>query len=447
MTSPQTHYARTDDGAHIAYQIVGDGPRDLIFIPWWWNHLEGQWDDPLIAHFLERLAGFSRLILFDMRGVGLSDPASLTEPPTLERWMDDARAVLDDVGTSEAIVLGHGDGGLVAQLLAATHPGRVAGLVLVDSYARLGSDSGYQGLDPDELDGVMSSFFGDFWGTGDQRWVHLVAPSQSDNEAFRSQLARLERLSVSPGAAVAIQRVIGHLDTRAVLSSISAPTLVVVHRDDCFVPPHYGRYLAQHIHLAELIELEGGDHLYWVGNPDATLDRIERFVTGTAAVGRVERILATVLFTDSAGSTERAVALGDARWTALLEQHHALVRRQLERFRGNEVKTMGDGFLATFDGPARAIACACAIRDGVSQLGLAVRAGVHTGEIEITPSDVAGIAVHIGQRVSSLAHAGEVMVSRTVVDLVVGSGIAFSDRGEHELRGVPGRWRVYTVDA
>jgi class 3 adenylate cyclase len=445
VKNPQTRYAKTDDGAHIAYQVVGDGPLDLIFIPWWWNHLESQWDDPLIAHFLDRLASFSRLILFDMRGIGLSDPASLNDLPTLERWVGDAKAVLDAVGSSHTIVLGHGDGGLVAMLLAATDTERTSGLILVDAYALLESDEGYEGWDAEFLYPALASF-ADVWGSGDRDWVWLLAPSQAADGAFRDQLARLERRSVSPGACAAIQLVIGHLDVRAVLPLIAVPTLVLLHRDNLYVVPHFGRYLAEHIAGAELIELEGGDHLYWVGNPSATLNEIEQFVTGELAQPTAERVLATVLFTDISGSTGRAADLGDERWRALLERHHDLVRRELERFRGREVKTMGDGFLATFDGPARAIACACSVRDAVGQLGLVARAGLHTGEIEITDADVAGIAVHIGQRVSSLAQPGEVLVSRTVVDLVVGSGIRFTDRGEHELKGVPGSWRIFAVE-
>ncbi len=445
MTDPKTRYAKAEDGAHIAYQVVGDGPIDLIFIPWWWNHLESQWHDPLIAHFLDRLASFSRLILFDMRGIGLSDPVPLNDLPTLERWMGDAKAVLDAVGSRQAMVLGHGDGGLVAMVLAATYPERTSGLILVDAYALLASDDGYEGWDPSFIDTAVAGF-ADFWGSGDVSWVSWIAPSEAANEAFRDQLARLERRSVSPGASAAIQQVIVHLDVRSVLSAISTPTLVLLHRDNLYMPALFGRYLSEHIPGAKLAELDGGDHLYWVGNPDATLNEIEQFATGTRAQLKSERVLATVLFTDIASSTSRAVELGDERWTALLKRHHEAVRRELERFRGFEVKATGDGFLATFDGPARAIACACSIRDAVGQLGLGVRAGLHTGEIEITDSDVAGIAVHIGQRVSSLAQPGEILVSRTVVDLVVGSGIQFTDHGEHDLRGVPGPWRIFAVE-
>jgi class 3 adenylate cyclase len=446
MATPRTHYARSDDGAHIAYQVVGDGPVDLIFVPWWWNHLESEWDDPLIAHFLDRLASFSRLILFDMRGIGLSDPAPLNDLPTLERWMGDATAVLDAAGSSQAVVLGHGDGGLVAVLLAAAHPERCCGLVLVDAYARLTEDDDYEGWDQTFLDATLEGF-GDFWGSGDPGWVSTIAPSQAANANFRDQLARLERLSVSPGAAAAMQLVIGHLDIRAVLPSISTATLVLHHRDNAYMPLMFGQYLASHIDGARLVEIDGGDHLYWVGDPESTLGEIEQFVTGARSEPRNERVLAAVLFTDIAGSTTRAAELGDERWREVLDRHNDLVDRQLERFRGRSVKTTGDGVLATFDGPARAIACACAIRDGARQLGLGVRAGIHTGEIEIVGSDVAGLAVHIGQRISSLADEGEVLVSRTVVDLVVGSGIRFEDRGERQLKGVPGIWQVFAVNA
>jgi len=446
MTTPRTRYARADDGAHIAFQTVGDGPPDLIFIPWWWNHLESQWDDPLISHFLDRLATFSRLILFDMRGVGLSDPASLNDLPTLERWMSDAKAVLDAVGSTAAIVLGHGDGGLIATMLAATYPDRVSALVLLDAYALLAADDGYEGFERSFLQQMLAAF-ADFWGSGEIGWVKMIAPSRAGDEAFRDQIARLERGSVSPGAAAAMQLMIGKLDVRPVLPAVSAPTLVLLHRANTYVPAHFGRYLAANITSSRLIELEGADHLYWVGHADTTLDEIEQFATGARSQPRIERILATVLFTDIVGSTQRAVELGDVRWSQVLEHHQAAVRRQVERFRGEEIKTMGDGFLVIFDAPARAIACACAIRDAVRQMGMEIRAGLHTGEIERSATDVAGLAVHIGQRVSSLATAGEVLVSRTMVDLVVGSGLRFRDRGEHELKGVPGAWRLFAVDS
>lgn len=444
MTAHRTRYARADDGAHIAYQVVGQGPTDLVFIPWWWHHLESQWDDPLIAHFLDRLAAFSRLVLFDMRGIGLSDPVPLHDVPTLERWMGDALSVLDAAGSERAVVLGHGDGGLVAMLLAAAHPQRCSGLVLLDAYARLAADDGYEGIEQDALDQIMGGF-SSFWGSGELGWAYMVAPSRASDEPFREQLARLERLSVSPGGASALQLTIGHLDVRPVLPLVSAPTLVLHHRDSLYMPVHFGRYLAAHIDGAHLVELPGADHLYWVGDSEATLGEIEQFVTGERAVPRTERVLATVLFTDIAGSTRLAGELGDQRWREVLDRHNEVVHRQVERFRGHQVKSTGDGVLATFDGPARAIACACAVRDAGRQLGLGIRAGIHTGEIELVDADVAGLAVHIGQRVCALAGAGEVLVSRTLVDLVVGSGVRFSDRGSHELKGVPGSWQVFAV--
>jgi class 3 adenylate cyclase len=445
VASPPIHYARTDDGAHIAYQVVGDGPRDLIFIPWWWNHLESQWDDPRISHFLRRLSGFARLITFDMRGVGLSDPAPLNDLPTLERWMGDAKAVLDAANSSQAMVLGHGDGGLVAMLFAATYPERTTSLVVVDGYALLAADDGYEGWDPDVLDGMLAAF-ADLWGTGDEGWATVVAPSEAADEAFRHQLARMERSSVSPGAAAAMQLVIGHLDVRPVLPTISVPTLILLHRDNLYMPAMFGRFLAAHIPDATLVELAGGDHLYWVGDADSTLDEIEQFVTGTRSSSRAERVLATVLFTDIVGSTKAAIAMGDSRWNELLSLHHDLVRRELSLFRGREVDTAGDGFFALFDGPARGIRCALAIRDRLHAAGIEIRAGLHTGEIETAGASVRGIAVHIGARVAALAGQGEVFVSRTVVDLVAGSGIEFSDRGEHELKGVPGSWRIFAVE-
>jgi class 3 adenylate cyclase len=423
---------------------VGDGPSDLIFIPWWWNHLEAQWDDPLLAHFLERLASFSRLILFDMRGIGLSDPVALNDLPTLERWAGDAVAVLDAAGSSQAVVLGHGDGGLVAMMLAATHPSRCSGLVLVDAYARLASDNDYQGMEPTALDTFMGSF-ASFWGSGEVGWAYMVAPSQYANEVFRDQVARLERLSVSPGAASAMQLVIGHLDVRPILSAISTATLVLHHRENFYMPFYYGEYLGSHIPNARFVVLDGGDHLYWVGDPETTLGEIEAFLTGERRRPRTDRELATVLFTDIVGSTALAADLGDLRWRSVLDRHDDIVSRQLDRFRGTSIKTTGDGVLATFDGPARAIGSAVAIRDGARQIGLSVRAGIHTGEIERMGTDVAGLAVHLGQRISALAGPGEVLVSRTVKDLVVGAGIEFEDRGDHELKGVPGPWQLFAV--
>ncbi len=360
--------------------------------------------------------------------------------------MTDAKAVLDAAESSRANVLGHGDGGLVAMLLAASYPERISGVIIQDGYALLTSDDDYEGWDPDVLASFVESI-ADLWGSGHEGWVYSIAPSQSENEVFRERLARMERLSVSPGAAAALQRVIVHLDVRPVLPTISAPTLVLLHRDNLYIQALFGRYLAEQIPDAKLVELDGGDHLYWVGDPDAALDEIEQFVTGTRPQMRVDRVLATVLFTDIVGSTETLIAMGDERWSELLSMHHEIVRRELDLFDGQEVDTAGDGFFALFDGPARAIRCALGIRDKLRAAGIDIRAGVHTGEIERAGQDVRGVAVHIGARVAAKAGRGELLVSRTVVDLVAGSGIVFTDRGEHELKGVPGSWRIFAVDA
>ncbi len=442
--SPATAYAKTRDGLHIAYQVVGDGPMDLVFIPWWWSHVEAQWDDPSIAAFLERLAAFSRLIIFDQRGTGMSDPVPLDRLPRLEEWTDDVEAVLDAAGSERAAVVGHGDGGLVATFFAVSRPERTRALVLIDAYARLAADEGYEGVEQETLDNMMRAFE-DVWGTGEI--IGLIAPSRWTDSAFRDRLARIERLSVSPGAAAAIQVMIGHLDTRALLPSVAAPSLVIHHAKNGFMWVGFGRYLAEHIPNARYVELPGADHLYWAGDTEPTLTEVEQFLTGAPAASRVDRVLATVLFTDIVASTDRLAAVGDRRWRETLDLHDRIVRQQLDRYRGREVKSTGDGFLATFDGPARAIACAHAIIDGLRRQGVDVRAGLHTGEIDQRGSDIGGLAVHIAARVMEHAAGGETWVSSTVRDLVAGSGIAFSDRGEYELKGVPGEWRLFAVSS
>ncbi|MBV9487930.1 MAG: adenylate/guanylate cyclase domain-containing protein, partial [Frankiaceae bacterium] len=407
MQAPRTRYVETEQGAHVAYQVVGDGPVDLMFIPWWWSNLEWQWEDPLVASFLDHLSRFARLITFDVRGVGVSDPAPLDDLTTLEGWMRDAVDVLDAAGSRAAVIIGHGDGGLIASVLAATHPERCSGLILIDSYARLEEDEDYEGWERGFLDDLLGRF-ADFWGSGNANWVTLVAPSEQKNKEFRFQLGRLERLSVSPGAARAMQLVLGRVDVRPALATISVPTLVLHHVGNTYVPVHFGRQVAAHIPDAELIELEGADHLYWIGNTEATLRLIEQHVAGSRGAPRAERVLATVLLTDIVASTDRVVALGDERWRDVLRRHDDMVDRQLERFRGDRVKSTGDGVLARFDGPARAIDCGCAIRDAARQLGLSIRAGLHTGEIELIDRDIAGVGVHIASRIASLAQPNEV---------------------------------------
>jgi class 3 adenylate cyclase len=433
----------TADGVQIAYQVVGNAPVDLVFVPWLYSHVEMQWEDPDVSHYRNRLASFARLILLDQRGSGLSDPVALKDLPSLELYMEDLRAVVDAVGSERPVIVGHMDGALIAMLFAATYPDRVSGLVLLDAYARYTSDDGYEGV-PREIGLAGTEWFSDLWGTGGA--LPFMAQSRNGDADFQERLARMERLSMSPGATKAVQLMInGDLDVRAVLPTISTPTLIV-QRAFQHLQPAFGSYLLDHIPNARFVELPGMDWLYWSDNPNAVLDEIEEFVTGARHAPDNERVLATVMFTDIVNSTVRAQELGDQKWRELRGLHDDGVRRQLARFRGNEIKHTGDGFLATFDGPARAVRCACAIRDTLRGVGLEIRAGVHTGEIELIGDDIGGIGVHIGQRIQSLAAPNEVLVSSTVKDLVVGSGIEFGDRGAHTLKGVADQWRLYIVD-
>jgi class 3 adenylate cyclase/pimeloyl-ACP methyl ester carboxylesterase len=442
-STPDTRYARTG-GVHIAYQLFGDGPVNAIFVPWWWNNVEAAWEEPGVAQFYDRLGSFCRVLVFDQRGTGLSDPVTLNALPTLEEWMDDLRAVLDAAQWPDAAVIGHGDGGLVSLLFAASYPERTRALVLVDAYARLRqSDDQPWAVPPETIDSFLD-WLEKGWGTGD--FTRLVAPSQADNPTFRRRLARAERLSVSPGAAVAIQRLVCDSDLTSVLPTISAPTLVIAHAGNPYILPQQSLFLAEHIANACHVVLSGEDHLYWVGDLDGLVDEIEKFLTGAAAGSVSDRLLANVLFTDIVRSTDTAAELGDQRWRQLLDRHDEVVRRQVERFRGRVVNTTGDGFVTLFDGPGRAVRCACAVRDAVRPLGIDIRAGIHTGEIEQRGDDVAGIAVNIAARVASRAEPRQVLVSRTVVDLTAGSGIGFVDRGEHDLKGVPQAWRLYAVE-
>ncbi len=439
---PVTRYARSGE-VNIAYQIVGQGPLDLVFVSGWVSNLDLMWQEPSYARFLRRLASFSRLILFDKRGTGLSDRVPEADLPTLEERMDDVRAVLDAAGAERAALLGHSEGGPMCLLFAATYPERTVALVLIGTYARRLVGDGYAfGTAPEAYDAFLEQI-ADEWGGA--VGLEARAPSLVADTRFRTWWSDYLRMSASPGAALALTRMNGQIDVRPALETIGVPTLVVHRTGDRSLPVEGARYLAERIRGAKLVELPGIDHLPFVGDQDAILDEIEEFLTGVRRGAGNDRVLATVLFTDIVGSTERAATLGDREWRDLLDSHHLLVRRALASWRGNEIDTAGDGFLATFDGPARAIRCACAIRDGVRELGLEIRAGLHTGECEVHGETVAGIAVHIGARVSALAGPGEVLVSSTVRDLVAGSGIEFEERGEHELKGVPGRWRLYSV--
>jgi class 3 adenylate cyclase len=439
---PVTRYARSGE-VNIAYQVVGEGPLDLVFVSGWVSNLDLMWEEPSFARFLRRLASFSRLILFDKRGTGLSDRVPDDDLPTLEARMDDVRAVLDAVGAERAALLGHSEGGPMCLLFAATYPERTVALVLIGTYARRLVGDGYPfGAAPQAYEAFLQEI-ADGWGG--PVGLEGRAPSLIDDQRFRTWWSDYLRMSASPGAALALTRMNGDIDVRPALETIAVPTLVVHRTGDRSLPVEGARYLADRIRGATLAELPGDDHLPFVGDQDAILDEIEEFLTGVRRSVETDRVLATVLFTDIVGSTKRAVQLGDREWRDLLDSHHRAVRRELDRWRGTEVDTAGDGFLATFDGPARAIRCACAIRDAVRGLGLEIRAGLHTGECEVHGETVAGIAVHIGARVAALAGPGEVLVSSTVKDLVAGSGIEFDEHGEYELKGVPGRWRLYSV--
>lgn len=436
---PETQYARSGD-VHIAYQVVGDGSVDLVWVPGY-QHLEMLWEWPATAQIMRRLSSFSRLILFDKRGTGLSDPVPLTTLPTLEEWMDDVRAVMDAVGSERAAILAFFEGGPMAMLFAATYPERTSALVLVNTYARFSRTQDYPwGVPPERLEAALET------GRASWRTGSLIAwqvPSRANDAEYRGWWARFERASASPGTFAAIARVNAQVDVRHVLPSIQAPTLILHSRDNPGIRVGHGRYLADNIPGARYVEVDSPDTFYFHPEP---YDEIEEFITGVRPAPGRDRILATVLFTDIVDSTKRAAEVGDARWRELLDSHHMMVRRELAKGRGHEVKMLGDGFLATFDGPARAIHCAHAILDGIRGLGLDVRAGLHTGECDLIGEDVGGIAVHIAARVVALAEPGEVLVSSTVKDLVAGSGIRFIERGIHDLKGVPGEWHLFAVE-
>jgi len=440
MIPPETKFAQSGD-VSIAYQVLGQGPLDLVFVPGFVSHVEYAWEDPSYARFLQQLASFSRLILFDKRGTGLSD--RITGIPTLEQRMDDVRAVMDAVNSQRAALFGVSEGGSMSVLFAATYPERTAALVLYGTIAKgwlVDDSSGALTREQDEASD-------DKWrkGWGGPINIEYMAPSLAHDERFRQWWAKFLRLSAGPSTVINLFRMYGEIDISALLPTIHIPTLVLHRTADVGIEVEQGRYLAEHIPGAKLVELAGEDHAWWVGDTEAIANEIEEFVTGTRSVKTDDRVLATVLFLDIVGSTERAVALGDVGWHTVLDSYYATVRKELARFRGKEIDTAGDGFFATFDGPARAIRSACAISDAVKALGIEVRSGLHTGECELIGEKVGGIAVHIGARVMSKAGASEVLVSSTVKDLVAGSGIRFEARGWHSLKGIPGEWRLFRV--
>lgn len=440
---PPTLYASSDKG-QIAYQVVGEGKRDILYLRGVGN-VEVQWDIPPVAAFLRRLSSFGRLIVFDRRGSGASDAIPAEAVATWEEWADDALAVLNAADSETAAVLGEIEAGPLAIALAASHPERVESLVLMTTAAKYMAADDYDCGVPEETVAAFVQLLREGWGT--ENLVKLAMPTLADSPEMVRAMMKFTRLTATPRAAAAqYDYMFRNSDTRSALAAIQAPTLVLHRADTAFVPLELGKYLAEHIDGARLVEIPGQD-MYFFGDQEEALDEIAEFITGEAPLHDPARILATVLFTDIVASTEQATSRGDHDWSLVLDAHHAIVRRELARHRGREVGTAGDGFLATFDGPTRAIRCACAIRDALRALDLDVRAGIHTGEIETRGADVAGIAVHIGARVAEAADPGEVLVSRTVTDLVAGSSIQFVPRGEHALRGVPGSWALYAVTA
>jgi len=433
-------YAKSGD-LHIAYVVEGEGPIDLVWIPPWISQVEYLWSEPSLERVMARLTQFARVITFDRRGSGLSDP--FFGAPTLEEQMDDVLAVMDAAGSERAAICGTLEGGPMAAMFAATYPERAEALVLYATFARATWAPGYEWAWPAEMRDQNMEKSVDLWGQG---YVAAgVAPSQVSDPAFMEWAGRLERLAASPSVIRRIFKLIGEFDVRDVLPSIRVPTLVMHRTDDSFIKVEHSRYIASRIPDARYVELEGEENMFSLGDVEAVMGEIEEFLTGTRHEHEPDRMLATVLFTDICDSTRRAAEMGDRGWRFLLERHDALFRQALDRHRGREVKRTGDGFLATFDGPARAIRCAASVAEAMGTLGLQIRAGLHTGELEVMDGDLGGLAVHIASRVMSHAGPNEVLVSGTVKDLVVGSGIEFEARGERELRGVPGEWRLYAV--
>ena len=438
---PETRYAKKGETS-IAYQVVGDGPVDLVLVNGVVSHMALFWGDAVASAMFRRLTSFSRLILFDKPGTGLSDPVA--GPPSLEQRLEDVRVVMDTVGLERASIMGYSEGGTPASLFAATYPARCEALILLETAAKWVSAPDYLPESRAALDRMWELHFAgaEQWGEG--KVIALWAPSATAAPGFWQAAGSAERLCASPGMARAVLRATTLMDARAALPRISAPTLVL-HNENSFCPVELGRYLASEINGAKLAVFPGQDHLVWFGAWEPIVDEIEQFLTGARRRAEPDRALATILFTDIVASTERGAQLGDERWRALLERHDEVTRAELERYGGRAIKTLGDGFLAAFEGPAKAIRCARAICAEVEPLGIQLRAGVHTGECELRGDDLAGLAVNIGARIGALARPSEVLVSSTVRELVLGSGLEFADRGNHLLKGVPGEWRLHAV--
>ena len=429
----ETRYALNGD-LRVAYRTSREGPRDIVFVPNWFTCCELIPELPSLQGWVEAMTSLGRLVFFDQPGTGASDPVAPGALPTLEQWADSITAVLDDLGSSEAVLLAWDGAFATAALFAATHPSRTSALVVLEGNADTSSVA-----DPQEvIAGIVA-----MWGTGE--WQHVLNPDMPWNEEIRATFARMERLAASPATVTRMVPLLSEVDVRAVLPTIRVPTLVVHHTEDAILVPAMGKYIADHIPGAKYVELRGRNMYHFVEPWRESFQEIAAFLTGHQAEVADDRVLATVLFTDIVDSTRRAAEIGDRDWRALLDAHDAVIRSQLARFRGREVNTSGDGFLAMFDGPQRAIRCAMAIRDAVQALGIQVRAGLHTGECEVRGDDIGGIGVHIGARVSALAAPNDVLVSSTLRDLVIGSGLEFEERGTHELKGVPGEWRLFAV--
>ena len=432
---PKTRYAREGDVA-IAYQVIGDGPHELVFAWGPATTIEHMWDLPDGARFLDRLGSFARVLAFDRRGMGASDPTA--GPPTHEQQVGDMLTVVDAAGFERPFLYGETNASRVCALFAATHPGRVSGLILYASWA-VGRD-----VVTPTLEEFLIDLVDNHWGDGET--VYIFAPSVADDPHLKEWFGSAERHAASPGIVRRLIEMDARMDIRPVLPAIRVPTLVLHRTGDPLVPLELGRQVAEAIPGARFVELEGDDNMSFFGESETVLDEVEEFLTGERHRYEVDRVLTTLLFTDIVGSTQRAADIGDRRWRDLLDQHYERVRSEVSRFGGREVRTLGDGFLGTFDGPARAIRCGCAISESAHELGIATRIGLHTGEVELLDGDIAGLSVHIGARVVAEARPGEVLVSGTVKDLVVGSGLSFTDRGAHRLKGVPGTWRLYAVE-
>jgi pimeloyl-ACP methyl ester carboxylesterase len=438
---PVTRYAKSGD-VHLAYQVVGDAPLDLVFVHGWVSNVEYGWEIPPLARFLDRLASFSRLIIFDRRGTGMSDRVSDSALPTLEQRIEDIRTVLDAVGSERAAIFGVSEGGNMSLLFAATYPERTVALVTFGIFAkRIWSPDYPWAPTPEQRQKDFESVEREWQGGMD---VSHYAPSA--DPALRAQIGTFFRRSASPGAALALLRMNTQIDVRGVLPAVRVPTLVLHRTGDLDANVEEGRWIAGRIPGARFVELSGSDHVPWVGDTDALVDEVEEFLTGIRRGSEPDRVLATILFTDIVDSTATAASLGDRAWHDLLQAHQTGVRRELARFRGREIDTAGDGFFCAFDGPARAVRCAGAIRETAAALGIRLRSGLHTGECEVMRDKLGGLAVHMGARVAALAGPGEILVSSTVQDLVAGSGLRFADRGLHALKGVPGTWRLFAVE-